>query len=204
MEMILMFKETIECGDVNENKRVFDSTIKLKDNAMLVVRPELFEQWDFKKNDKLGLDVYNVTKGSNKRAWWDCPKCDSNYDMCVYQRNGIDKSNCTFCAGNRVNHTNCLANVNPQLASEWHPTLNGELTPSVVTCNSGKRIWWIGRCGHEWDTTISHRSLGKDCPYCCNKKVLKDSMTWTTNLTLLNRLPTTKMDISILNLAAKK
>ena len=42
-----------------------------------------------------------------------------------------------------------LANVNPQLASEWHPTKNGDLTPDMVTACSNKKVHWLGRCGHE-------------------------------------------------------
>ena len=32
-----------------------------------------------------------------------------------------------------------LASVNPELASEWHPTKNGNLTPRDVTVGSGKK-----------------------------------------------------------------
>tara|TARA_B110000285_G_scaffold180449_1_gene203483 strand:+ start:85 stop:225 length:141 start_codon:yes stop_codon:yes gene_type:complete len=35
-----------------------------------------------------------------------------------------------------------LAEVNPELAEEWHPTKNGELTPFDVTKGSNKKVWW--------------------------------------------------------------
>ena len=38
--------------------------------------------------------------------------------------------------------TNSLSFKNPKLASEWHPTKNGNLTPSDVTLASPKKVWW--------------------------------------------------------------
>jgi len=45
---------------------------------------------------------------------------------------------------------NTLYVSNPMLAREWHPTLNGNLTPKDVMPNSGKKIWWRCKKGHEW------------------------------------------------------
>ena len=33
-----------------------------------------------------------------------------------------------------------LAEVNPELAKQWHPTKNGKLTPDDVTLKSGKKV----------------------------------------------------------------
>ena len=30
----------------------------------------------------------------------------------------------------------------PEIAKEWHPTLNGDLTPDKVSYGSNKIIWW--------------------------------------------------------------
>ena len=67
---------------------------------------------------------------------------------------------------------NDLETVNPELAREWHPTKNGDLTPSQVACQSNKSVWWIDSKGHEWKATISSRSSGRGCPYCSGNKVL--------------------------------
>jgi hypothetical protein len=40
----------------------------------------------------------------------------------------------------------------PSLASEWHPTKNGELRFGELSHGSGKKVWWLGPCGHEWET----------------------------------------------------
>ena len=41
----------------------------------------------------------------------------------------------------------------------------------VQYCN--KKVWWKCKRGHEWKTSILHRSSGRGCPYCC-KIELKD------------------------------
>jgi DNA-directed RNA polymerase subunit RPC12/RpoP len=68
---------------------------------------------------------------------------------------------------------NSLAVQNPELAKQWHPTKNGELTPDDITMGSGKKIWWLGDCGHEWEAIISDRHRGNKCPFCANKRLLK-------------------------------
>ncbi|WP_224413489.1 zinc-ribbon domain-containing protein, partial [Bacillus thuringiensis] len=43
-----------------------------------------------------------------------------------------------------------------------------------VVANSDKKVWWLGKCGHEWDDMIrSRNSRGTGCPYCSNRKSLK-------------------------------
>ena len=61
----------------------------------------------------------------------------------------------------------------PELAKEWHPTKNEELTPYDVSAFSHRKIWWLGECGHAWDDVVSHRTAGRSCPYCAGKRVLK-------------------------------
>ena len=65
-----------------------------------------------------------------------------------------------------------LADEYPDLAAEWHPTKNGDLTPQMVTPGSNKKVWWLGKCGHEWEALINNRSNGNGCPVCAGKQVL--------------------------------
>lgn len=152
------------------NMKILDEAIALKNNAMLKVRPELFYEWNFEKNNELGLDVYKVTKGSEKKAWWNCLKCKSVYkNKIVYRMKSTD---CPYCAGVRVNHTNSLATLNPEIASQWHPVLNGELTPHDFTYSSNEKIWWLcSVCFNDFNKPICNRVRGVGCPHCSGREV---------------------------------
>ena len=59
----------------------------------------------------------------------------------------------------------------PELAKEWHPTQNGDLTPDKVKPHSGISVWWTcPTCGHDYFTTVGHRVDGTGCPKCGIKK----------------------------------
>ena len=69
--------------------------------------------------------------------------------------------------------SNSLACLRPDLAKEWHPTKNGFVKPDMISVSSGKKVWWFGSCGHEWQMSVENRSKGSSCPYCSGKRVLK-------------------------------
>ena len=83
---------------------------------------------------------------------------------------------CSYCAGKQVGVSNCLATKFPELVKEWHPTLNGDLTPYDVTYGSEKYIYWKCKdCGHEWKVTPNNRtSSGTGCPECNKSKGEKE------------------------------
>jgi hypothetical protein len=63
-----------------------------------------------------------------------------------------------------------LAELFPDLASQWHPERNGVLTPTTVFAGSGRKVWWLCSLGHEWLATLLSRSQGSACPYCSGNK----------------------------------
>nr|WP_283175744.1 zinc-ribbon domain-containing protein [Lysinibacillus sp. Bpr_S20] len=169
---------------------------------MLKVRPELFDEWDFEKNSELGLDICEVTKGMHKKAWWICLKCNSNYDIIIKDR--VNGQNCPYCRGLRVNYTNSLASLNPQLASQWHPTKNGDLSPHDITCNKNSKIWWLCEFGHEWDAVVSSRNNGASCPYCSSRSATNETCLASVNPKLASEWhPTKNGDKSPFNILPK-
>lgn len=172
-----------QTGEKLDSEKVFG----LKDSAMLKYRPELWIEWDFEKNDKLGFDIWKMTKASNKKVWWFCLKCKETVPQCI--NNKILGHRCAVCSGRVATKSNNLSILNPELASQWHPTLNGDLTPYDVLPHSGQKVWWVGKCGHEWESTISNRTKGKNCPYCSNQRILIGfNDMWTTNPELASLL----------------
>lgn len=65
----------------------------------------------------------------------------------------------------------------PNIASEWHPTKNGELLPENIYCSSGKKVWWkCPKCGYEWQATPNHRTRKRTggysgCPKCSVNRI---------------------------------
>ena len=130
-------------------------------NNLAVTGSELANEWHPTRNGE--LTPYDVKPGSHKRVWWVCERRHEWEALIGNRTRGIG---CPYCAGQKVGADNNLAVQGPVLAKEWHPTKNGDLAPYDVTPGSGKRAWWLCKRGHEWDTTIRHRTHGSGCPYC--------------------------------------
>lgn len=71
-------------------------------------------------------------------------------------------------------YKNSLAAKYPDIAAEWHPTKNKDITPEMVASGSKIKVWWICPNGHEYRCALNSRTRvnGTGCPYCSNKKVL--------------------------------
>ena len=80
---------------------------------------------------------------------------------------------CPYCAGRKVlSGFNDLATLRPDLAAQWHSTLDKGLRPTDVMPTSGKQFWWRGPCGHVWKAKVSARAKPKvsTCPYCAGHR----------------------------------
>jgi hypothetical protein len=130
--------------------------------------PELCREWHPTLNGDLTPDSV-ARKGI--KVWW-LGKCGHYWDSEISLR--IRGYGCPYCSGNRVlKGFNDLATKYPNLAQEWHPTLNEDLTPSEVIGGGHIKYWWLGKCGHSWKAEISSRANGRGCGYCSGNKVLK-------------------------------
>ena len=137
---------------------------------LATINPSLVKEWHPRNNGDLSPS--DVSYGSNYRAWWVCSNCGYEWQTTVKAR-AVNGNGCPVCA-NRVvwiGH-NDLTTTNPNLALEWHPTLNGNTKPSAVTAGSNRKIWWLcPECGHEWQAVIASRSEGHGCPVCCRETI---------------------------------
>ena len=126
----------------------------------------LMDEWDWNKNAERGLDPKNITRGSHIYAWWKC-KDGHSYNTMVYCKTSSHATKCPICNGKQIlKGFNDLQTTYPLLATQWHPTKNGNLTPNMVTTYSNKKVWWQCTFGHEWESTVANRVNGRDCPIC--------------------------------------
>lgn len=141
----------------------------MKKNSLAEKNPELAKEWHPTLNGD--LTPWDVTCGGIIKVWWLCEK-GHEWDTATGVR--TRGSGCPYCSGRRaIKGENDLKTLNSDLAKEWHPELNGDLTPGEVTHFSNKSAWWRCSMGHEWESRVSDRAHGNGCPYCAGKKVLK-------------------------------
>lgn len=131
-------------------------------------RPELASQWDYTKN--IGINPKYCSFGTETKVWWKCTKGHEWEALVSSRGRGRD---CPYCCNRLVGQDNNLLYLYPEIAKQWHPTLNGNLLPSEVSLKSGKKVWWVCKFGHEWKTNICVRTVMHcGCPYCAGQKKL--------------------------------
>ena len=143
------------------------------ENCLNTLSPQIALEWHPIKNGN--LTPKDITNGSGRRVWWQCSK-GHEWKTTIASRTGSEKCGCPYCSGRQACQENCLETLSPQIALEWHPTKNGDLTPKDVVNGSHQMVWWKGKCGHEWKMAVVQRtSGGYGCHYCSGHRVCQDN-----------------------------
>lgn len=142
--------------------------------SFLIDNEELMKDWDYSKNSHLKPEILTIS--SNKHVWWKCHVCNYEWNTTVGNRGGTLKRQCPNCSKKEAAKKNSLikaeknniAKTYPEIALEWHPTKNGDLTPEKISYGSEKSVWWkCSWCGTEWEARINKRTTrGYGCPNC--------------------------------------
>ncbi|HJT31721.1 MAG TPA: zinc-ribbon domain-containing protein [Pirellulales bacterium] len=129
----------------------------------------MLDEWDWGKNNKLGITPYNVTAGCNKKAHWKCSVAeDHRWESAIINR-ALHDSGCLCCAGKKAVTSNSLATTHPHIAAEWDHERNGSLTPYDVVGGCNKKAHWQCQKGHRWHASIANRTnlyCERGCPQC--------------------------------------
>ncbi len=136
--------------------------------------PDLLKEWDFNLN--IGLDPTTILPLSNKKVFWICQKNSEHiWQTSIAHRTAGTK--CPYCSNQKIQLNNSLATTNPDLAKEWHPKLNGTLTPSQVSSGSDKKVWWfcLEHNDHIYEARISSRNRGAICSVCAGRTVVNSN-----------------------------
>lgn len=161
-------------------------------NCLATKHPEIAREWHPTRNAP--LTPRDVTAGSSRRVWWRCRRQSNhawqapisnrtNPQTGLYssERRGAGATRstgtgCPICSGRMLSSSTSLAAKRPSVAAEWHPTLNGKLTPRQVTVATHRLVWW--RCrkdsSHVWRASIANRANAEHptrCPFCVGRKV---------------------------------
>ena len=146
-------------------------------NDLATTYPELLQEWDYEKNM---LTPEHYLAGSNKKVYWVCKSCGHHWSAQIISRT-MKNAGCPVCmriqrgrkkTENTLINSGSLQQNFPDLAAEWDYEKNASITPENVHANSRNNVWWLGKCGHSWQSTIQNRVAGNGCPICAGKTVL--------------------------------
>ncbi|WP_166790540.1 zinc-ribbon domain-containing protein [Cryobacterium tagatosivorans] len=142
--------------------------IEVGTNDLETTHPRVAATWHPTMNgDKTPQHV--VAGNGRTKFWW---LCDEGHPYDALITNRVAGKGCRYCANlEPLLGFNTLADIDPGLSEEWHPTKNGTRTPSTELAGSGKKAWWLCNNKHDFEQVIVKRRAGQSCPYCANRKV---------------------------------
>jgi G:T-mismatch repair DNA endonuclease (very short patch repair protein) len=124
-------------------------------NSLAALHPDWVYLWHPTLNGDLTPDTCFGSGG----VWWRCP---AGHDW--QSPSFLDET--PWCVECYLARTSLVA-TNETLAAEWHPTLNGDLTPDRVSILDGRQAWWLCDQGHAWRSGVPGRvSRPRACPKC--------------------------------------
>ncbi|MBQ4113292.1 MAG: zinc-ribbon domain-containing protein [Clostridia bacterium] len=139
-----------------------------RENSFAFTHPQLLSEWHAEKNAPLRPEDF--ARGSQKKVWW---KCEKGHEWKAAVLTRTRGAQCPYCTGRYVlAGFNDFATVHPEYLSEWDNERNLPLLPTRVLHSSNIKVWWKCAKGHSWQTMISVRLKGNNCPYCSNQKIL--------------------------------
>ena len=161
-------KEINKKDDSNDCPYCNGRKILKKFNDFGTLFPDVIKDWNYEKNN---VNPLTLGRSSEYNASWKCNKCGYEWNARIIKRcNGL--KNCPICTNYNVKSgINDLVTTNPELLKEWHQDKNGKLLPENISFGSTKQVWWkCQKCGYEWKTSVSHRTISKNgCPACAKK-----------------------------------
>jgi hypothetical protein len=128
--------------------------------------PEVAKFWHPTKNK---LKASEVGPASEQKFWW---LCERGHESLTRPDTKITKTGsfpCRECEPiNRATPQpgKSFADVYPDVARFWHPTLNGDLKPTDVTPHANLYVYWICDNEHVTRALINSRASGFTCGEC--------------------------------------
>jgi len=148
-----------------------------KEYNLAALYPDIAKEWHPNKNGDLSPE--KITPGSGKKVWWICSE-EHEYEASIDNRS--KKRGCPFCSktNKTAGYGNDLQTLFPEIAKEWHPTKNGDLTADNVTPKSNKKVWWLCNKSHSYESVVSTRVVSKNpkisCSECYTKSGFKKEL----------------------------
>ena len=167
-------KGCIQCG--------YEAGTKTKQKKYLeeqgcITDPLLLKEWDYEKNEKIGLSPDELIPGCNKYAFWKCSKCGYEWKAPIARRSkGAGCRKCADKANPDLKRRRLIEKgrglTNKLLIEEWDYEKNLKI-PQEYTFGSDVKVHWIcSKCGYKWIAAIHSRNKGAGCPACAGNIVV--------------------------------
>ena len=121
-------------------------------------------------SDRNLIKPNEITKGSSKKFYFNCDKCNHEFLM---QLNVVTRGGwCNFCSNNNLCKNNeCKICFEKSFASHeksaFWSNKNDLIPRQVFKVSAKKYLFKCETCNHEFINNPSHVSNGRWCPYCC-------------------------------------
>jgi len=138
-------------------------------NNLEAVYPDVAKLWHPELNGDLLPS--QISPRSQHVAWWKCSKGHTwQLHVGAVTNLYVKKPKDSLCPSCRS-----LQYTRPEIAAEWHPLKNGNITPEDVYKSDRKLYWWLCPEGHAYQVSISARTFqSSSCPQCRKESKLTD------------------------------
>ena len=134
-------------------------------NSLATISPEAGQYWNYSKNEKV---PEQVVAGSNFRAEWRCPVCNSEWQAPIFMRTR-NRAGCPECS-----RANKVLQSQPACLADWDYERNDadDIYPDSITLGSKKLVHWVCSCcprgqPHRWTAPpYSRVGYGTGCAVC--------------------------------------
>lgn len=128
------------------------------------VKPELLKEWDYEKNNALGISPHKLTGIISKAVWWQCERGHSYQARINYRV--LSGGGCPYCSHQKpLVGFNDLETLYPNVLDEWDYEKN-TILPASIMAHTNKKIWWRCKSGHSYLMRIADKTKGRGCPIC--------------------------------------
>lgn len=143
---------------------------------------KLITEWNFDKNNEIGLHPEKITCGVDTKAWWTCKQCGLVYYSSIGHRsrgkgcpNCANKNRCQNKINTLIKKNGSFEKLHPELMAEWDYE-NNNISPDCITEKSNKKVKWIcKKCQNSWITSPNERIRGRGCPNCSKQLIGENS-----------------------------
>jgi predicted nucleic acid-binding Zn-ribbon protein len=158
------------CPECAPLKRAIKRSTPKAGQSLADLFPEVAADWHPTKNAP--YTAAEVNPGAKTRRYWLCQTCGWEWKTDPDHRTR-SKRGCPRCSRAKISRDKSkpapgesLAEKLPELAAEWHPTLNAPRTPFDVRPRGKASAYWQCKFGHVWEAKIAPRAVGIGCPNC--------------------------------------